>query len=320
MGISQVAGRCTVVGMSVVAVGLAPPAAAAPEAATATAAQPTITVTATPATDLVDFQFVRVTGTGFAPGELLEIFQCRADAVDESGCDPDNADFVDSDAAGVVEVDWPVDARIHDEAGQPFDCRSEPNGCKIGIGLLAEFENSGFALLDFDPDAPLLPVVTVSVDPDEALQDGQTVTVHGAGLLDRFETFAYQCVAGRLRSAATCNFDQDVRGVSGPGGTIELPLRVDAQLVPANGDPPIDCTAAPGACVVELALGFSSSPDRFARAPISFATTPNPTTTSTTTTTTVSSTTTSTTTSTTVPPPAAPPPARPVVRAPTYAG
>ena len=316
MGISRMAGL--VVGATaLVPVGATPmPAVAAPRAP----AQATITVTASPATDLVDFQFVRVTGTGFAPGELLEIFQCRADAVDESGCDPDNADFVDSDADGVVEVDWPVDARIHDESGQAFDCRSVPDGCKIGIGLLAEFENSGFALLDFDPDAPLLPVVTVAVTPDQGLEDGQTVTVHGGGLLDRFETFAYQCVAGEVRSASSCNFDQDVRGISGPDGTIELPLRVDALLQPANGDPPIDCTTAPGTCVVELALGFSSSPDRFARTPITFAATP-PTPTTTTTTSPTTTTTSTTTSSTTRPtPPTVPPPARPIVRPPDFTG
>jgi hypothetical protein len=269
---------------------------------------PPITVTATPSTGLVDFQFVHVTGTGFGPGQLLEIFQCRADAVDESGCDPDNADFVDANADGVVEVDWPVDARIFDETGQEFDCRSVPNGCKIGIGLLAEFDNSGFALLDFDPEAPLLPVVTVRVTPDRNLRDGQTVTVHGAGLLDRFETFAYQCVAGQVRSAATCNFDQDVRGVAQPNGTIALQYRVETRLRPANGDPAIDCAAAPGACVIELALGFSDRPDRFARAPISFRTAPP------------GSTTTITTTTTTPREPATPPPARPIVRAPTFTG
>lgn len=270
---------------------------------------PGITVTATPSTGLVDFQFVHVTGTGFEPGQLLEIFQCRADAVDESGCDPDNADFVDSDAAGVVEVDWPVDARIYDESGREFDCRSVPDGCKIGIGLLADFASSGFALLDFDPDAPLLTPVGVRVTPDGGLRDGQTVTVHGAGLLDRFETFAYQCVAGPVRSAATCNFDQDVRGVAHPDGTIALQYRVEALLRPANGDAPVDCTSTPGACVVELALGFSDRPDRFARAPITFRD-PAPTTTTT------------TTPPTTTPPrpPAAPPPAAPVVRPPTFTG
>ncbi|HEY8543666.1 MAG TPA: neocarzinostatin apoprotein domain-containing protein [Acidimicrobiales bacterium] len=307
-------------GVALVAASLVVPAptpALAPAPAAAQAAGP-ITVTAVPSTGLVDFQFVHVTGTGFEPFELREIFQCRADAVDESGCDPDNADFVSADADGVVEVDWPVDARIYDMTGREFDCRSVPNGCKIGIGLLAEFENSGFALLDFDPDAPLLPVVTVAVTPDEDLTDGQTVTVHGTGLLDRFETFAYQCAAGAPRSAATCNFDQDVRGIAEPDGTIALEYRVDAQLRPANGDPPIDCTAAPGACVIELALGFSNRPDRFARTPISFRTAgPGPTTT---TTTPGGPTTTGPTATTTAPSTPPPPPARPVVHAPTFTG
>lgn len=110
--------------------------------------------------------------------------------------------------------------------------------------------------------------------------------------------------------------------ISGGRSTPRCRRRVDALLHPADGDPPIDCTTAPGTCVVELALGFSSSPDRFARTPISFGSTPTTTTTTTSTTTTSTTSTTATvgSTTTTGRPLATLPPARPFVRVPTYAG
>jgi hypothetical protein len=53
-------------------------------------------------------------------------------------------------------------------------------------------------------------------------------------------------------------------------GELTLRHRVAAQLLPANDGPPIDATAAPGACVLELSLGFSNRPDRLAGAPLTF--------------------------------------------------
>jgi hypothetical protein len=228
-----------------------------------------IEVTAEPSTGLVDFQFVQVTGVGFEPFSIHEIFECRADAVDESGCDPDNAFFADADADGVVAFNFPVDARIHDMTGEEFDCRSAPNACKVGIGLLDDFSASGFALLDFDPTAPLRPLPTVVVEPDTGLRDGQQVRVVGADLLPGFQTTALQCVADRPSSGTTCDFNQAVRGGAAADGTIELSFRVDATLRASVGGETFDCTAAPGACVIELQVG--PSPDRQARAPLSFA-------------------------------------------------
>jgi hypothetical protein len=263
-----------------------------------------ITVEVEPATGLVDYQLVQATATGFEPFSLHEIFECRADAVDESGCDADNAGFAEADAAGEVHLGFVVDARIYDAAGNEHDCRSTTDGCTVGVGLLAEFENSGFATLDFDPAAPLAPVPTMTVSPATGLVDQQVVQVTGADVSSLFETFVYQCIAGRVRAADSCNFDQDVRAVAGDDGTVAVAYRVDAALHPANGDEAFDCTTAPGACVLELSQGFSDSPDRFTRAPISFATGSPPTT--------------APTTPPTSPPVA--PPARPIPRQPTFTG
>jgi hypothetical protein len=273
-----------------------------------------ITVTVDPADGLVDFQVVQVTATGFEPFGLHEIFECAADAVDESGCDADNAGFAEADANGEVHLGFIADARIFDATGREVDCRDAVPGCKLGVGLLAEFPNSGFAPLGFDPDAPLAEVPTVTVTPDSGLADQQVVSVHGAHLSSLFETFAYQCIAGRVRSSATCNFDQDVRAQAAEDGTITVDYRVEAQLVPANGDAAFDCTTGPGACVIELSQGFSNRPDRFARAPLSFAPGTPPST---------SPPTTGPSTPTTTPPPGPPPtapPATPVPGTPTFTG
>ena len=292
------------VGLAVAAAGIV-----APHAAGAEPAQPPpsgITVTAEPATSLVDFQVIQVTGSGFEPNTEHEVFECRADAVDESGCDPENAYFADADGSGVARVNFPVDARIFDESGRETDCRAAPGTCKIGIGLLAEFENSGFVAIDFDPNAPLAPVPALTVTPATQLRDGQEVTVRATGLSSLFETFVYQCAADRPRSGTSCNFDQDVRAVADEDGRIEVTYRVDATLVPTAGGDPVDCTTRAGACVIEVALGFSARPDRIARAPLAFGTTGPPTTTSP-----------STTAPATTPPP---PPAVPVGEEPPFTG
>jgi Neocarzinostatin family len=296
VGVSQGLAAALVVGFSSLVAPQGTASAGAPGDA--------IEVTAEPSAGLVDFQIIQVTGVGFRPFSLQEIFECRADAVDESGCDPDNAYDEEADADGVVHFSFPVDARIFDETGREFDCRSTPNGCKIGIGRLGGFSQSGFVLLDFDPAAPLHAVPTAAVEPATGLRDRQTVTVRGANLVGLFETFVYQCAAGRPRSGDSCNFDQDIRGVAGDDGLLTVDYRVDSTLRPTAGGEPIDCTVSPGACVIELSQGFSASPDRFARTPIAFAAPAEP----------------PPTTPPTAPSPPPAPPAMPVAAHPTFTG
>lgn len=248
-----------VVGLAAAGAGLVPAAAAAGD----------VVVTVEPATGLVDGQVVDITATGL-DGTLFEMFQCRADAVDETGCDPENAYFAGTDSTGTVRERFPVDARIHDMAGREYDCRQAPFACKIGVGFLADFPLSGFVAIDFDAGAPLAPAPTIQIRPSGGVRDGQRVAVRGANLSPRFETFAYQCVAGRPWGGAACNFDQDVRGVATEKGKLVLGYRVEGLLFPSLGGAPFDCTAAPGACVIGISIGFTDTPDRFATAPITF--------------------------------------------------
>lgn len=240
------------------------------------------TITLTPDTDLVDGQVVEVVGTGFDPLQRLEIFQCRAAPVDENDCDTNVAFEFDADAAGVATFFLQIDARIYvGPDQQEVDCRTAPGACVVGLGYVLDADEGLLAPLDFDPDAPLRPPVSMSVTPTDGLVDGQVLTVDGSHLTDREESWVYQCKAGAPVSGATCDFGlPDVRGVADADGNLVLEWPAKATLYPPAGGT-IDCTAAPHACEVVLSWSFSGPPDRVARTPISFATAAPPSTSST---------------------------------------
>ena len=278
----------------------------------------TPTITATPATGLTDWTYVRITGSGFEPGTLLEWFQCRGGAVTDADGDGYNADFIDTDAAGEVDLVVPVDARIWMPDGTEVDCRTDPAGCEIGVGFMADAGEWPEAPLEFDPTAPLRPGVTATVNPATGLTDGQTVSVHAEHVLPRFETWVFQCAAGAgaannqlgVRWGRMCHLDNEVRGVAVlDTETLDVTIDVHERFVTPFGDQ-IDCTTAPGGCEILVSWGFSDQPDRRAVVPIRFASQSPTTTTST------STTVTPTTTAPT--PPARPAP--PVTGRPAYTG
>lgn len=239
------------------------------------------TVAVTPATDLADWTYVRLTGSGFDPGASLEWYQCRGGAVDETDCDGFNADFIDADAAGEVDLVVPVDARIFLPDGTQVACRTDPAGCTIGVGFMVDAGEWPSATLDFDPALPLRPEVAATVDPAAGLVDGQTVRVRATNVLPRFETWAFQCLAGARSDGASsetgvrwgrmCHLDGEVRGVADlDTEAVELELTVHERFTTPFGDE-IDCTTAPEGCEVLVAWGFSDQPDRRAVVPIRFA-------------------------------------------------
>lgn len=255
------------------------------------------TLAVTPNVDLVDFQRVELTGEGLEPG-LHEWYQCRGGAVDESDCDGYNADFIDVDPDGTTSEVVYVDARIYLPDGTEVDCRTDPAGCVLGVGFMVDAGEWPTVALDFDPDAPLLPEVTATVDPASDLREGQTVTVRGEHLSFREEAFAYLCADGTDEVGKRCDLDQMARAVPGQDGRVTLELEVRSAFTTPHGVQ-IDCLAPGTTCSVALGWSFDPPPDRQAQVPVSFA--PPPTTT-----------TTSTTTPSTPPPPVAPPPATPV--------
>lgn len=234
-------------------------------------------VVATPSSGLVDGQRVLVSADGFEPGRWVEIFECAGDAVDEQRCDPRVAfgEF-DVDAAGHFEfVDFPVDARIYlgpsETSDVEYDCRTEPAGCKIGVGLMLDHSVSAFAAIEFDPSAPLLPPVSATVSPSTGLQDGQTVTVDGANLTDFEGTWIFQCRTGDGPRA--CDHDRSFYVEADPDGTMTTDYTLRAEFTSPLGEH-ADCRSAPGACSIVVSWGFAFVADRLAEVPLTFATVP----------------------------------------------
>jgi hypothetical protein len=243
-------------------------------AAPVAAAPPT--VTATPSTSLVDGQTVSVEGDGFAANSHYEIFECAGDSVDERRCDPRNAFEVDSDTAGHVVFDFRVDARLYlGPAGTTsYDCRTEAAGCRVGVGVMLEHENSAFATLEFQPGAPLLPVVSATAVPSTGLTDGQVVAVRGEHLSDLEAAWALECRTGGAPRA--CDHGRAVQLKPNADGTIATPLTVHAAFRSPLGDD-VDCRTA-GACSVVVSWGLAFVPDRFAQVPLTFGAPAPPTT------------------------------------------
>lgn len=259
------------------------------------------TLTVTPNGALVDFQRVELTGVGLEPG-LHEWYQCRGGAVDESDCDGYNADFISVGEDGTTREVVYVDARIYLPDGTEVDCRTDPAGCVLGVGFMAEAGQWPTVPLRFDPAAPLLPEVTATVAPSSGLVDDQAVTVRGEHLSFREEAFAYLCTDGSGAVGTRCDIDRMARTVPDAHGRATVSLEVRSTFTPPLSTEAVDCRAPDTPCFVVLGWSFDPPPDRQAHVPVSFAPLPPTTTT----------TTTSTTTTSTPSSPVAPPPATPV--------
>ncbi len=133
-------------------------------AASPASAQPMITVA--PDTDLVDFQTVTVSGSGFPAEITLGIAMCTAGPLSIDDCDLSTSDFAESDATGAFTTEYAVERLIETPAAGPVDCAVAP-GCILGVANIADFSQNATAPLVFDPSVPPLPrlEIGVTIDP-----------------------------------------------------------------------------------------------------------------------------------------------------------
>jgi Neocarzinostatin family/Family of unknown function (DUF6299) len=126
-------------------------------------AQPMITVT--PDTDLVDFQTVTVSGSGFAAETTLGIAMCTAVPLSIDDCDISTSVLVQSDATGAFTTEYTVERLIETAAAGPVDCAVAP-GCILGVATL-DLSQVATAPLAFDPNVPPQPRLEIglTIDP-----------------------------------------------------------------------------------------------------------------------------------------------------------
>ncbi len=231
----------------------------------------TRTITVTPDADLVDGQAVTVQGTGFGDDAVTGILQC-AKGLGVDGCD-DSSLVIFNPPGNTFSRQFRVDAILHTAAGD-IDCRTHAAGCRLIANDHYSLSGAARADLGFDPDGPLEPPPTVTVDPATDLVDGQVVNVTGGNLRpDEFLTLA-QCPAGATDLYERC---QNFFGLEADaGGNFEQDYQVEALLETyyyAEGSPegtprpePVDCRVE--AC--ELVAVANDDIDRVGRAALSF--------------------------------------------------
>lgn len=192
-------GRVLAALVAIAALGV--PGVAAAQDAPAPEPESAATITVTPNVDLVDHQVVRVTGSGFAPHQFVDLLQCQTGGHGFSGCVFPPTDDTFADAHGAFTTTVGLSARLSGFLlSSPVDCR--PVGtCE----LRAKPESGGAASvgLNFDPAAPLADPPILTVTPNTGLVDGQLVLVEGSGFRPGGLLFVIIC-EGTVPTAQRC--------------------------------------------------------------------------------------------------------------------
>jgi len=146
-------------------------------------------LTVTPNTNLVDFQTVSVTGTGFPANTGVGLLQCQTGAFDLSACDLNTLAFPTTDATGSYTTYFVVQRLITTSNGQ-IDCA--PSACALFSAVDPTSVDVASAALEFDPNVP----------PQPRLELSMTIDPRG--------TVASRSGVVTVRGTVTCNLPADV--------------------------------------------------------------------------------------------------------------
>lgn len=200
-------------------------------------------MTVAPAAGLVDGQLVDVEVDG-SRGPLR---QCAAAQPEASSCGSPR--YLDHDSVGgppSTSTRFAVDASFRTSDGTTVDCRTST--CTLVAGNIEDPGDAAVVVLGFDPDAPLRPSAVVTVEPDDGLVDGQTVTVRATGFLPGVGVGVDQCPPaepGQTGCDGSRSFGVYQR--TDQAGSFVATLAVDAVLTGADGVP-VDCRASAEPC------------------------------------------------------------------------
>jgi hypothetical protein len=234
---------------------------------------PEPSVTVEPSTHLVDGDKVTVTITGIDVERetYVEVLQCVSGATTREDCDLNRGGQGWSSNGDVVTVPFLVTTMVYPGFGEvsspATDCR-ESGACVIRVSV--DDHLLEHLPLHFDPDASLAPPPTISVTPNEQLDDLESVQVGGSGFVWTLFAYLRQCVADPA-GLGDCDRDQS-RSVllSESGDFFEGEVAVSAlALIETRNHGIVDCRE-PDRCVIAATSPFSLVPERTATAPVSF--------------------------------------------------
>ncbi|MCZ7535090.1 MAG: neocarzinostatin apoprotein domain-containing protein [Acidimicrobiia bacterium] len=210
---------------------------------------PPPTLTVEPATGLADLQVVQVHGEGFLPDDEVMLQQCSA------GSDPwgysgscRGFEYTAAGDDGTFDMEVVVRRMVGSLATAATDCAVDE--CVMVARTWWDPYDGATAALGFDPSIPFR-TPTVTVTPNVGLEDGQTVTVRGAGFSPNASIGMAQC-GGNAASPYDCDLATVAYTNADSGGTFTREFEVSASVANGGAGGDRDCTA-PGACVVGAA-------------------------------------------------------------------
>ncbi|MGZ4799997.1 MAG: neocarzinostatin apoprotein domain-containing protein [Acidimicrobiia bacterium] len=223
---------------------------------------PPPTITVTPSSDLVDGIGAHVTGSGFVGGSPVLLVQCQSPFAGSTDCGGALAN-VTAGADGSITAEVALETVLFTNAGGEVDCRVA--ACSL-VALRDPFisdpRHTASTPLAFRPDGPLLPPGVLTVDPRDALVDGQEIQVSGTGFRVGSMMIG-QCAAGTGSMFERCpNLQFTTLDASGAFTTT---LRVQVLARISTGF--VDCLVAPGCTVAALDI---NSGHPFVEVPVAF--------------------------------------------------
>ncbi|HEX6568528.1 MAG TPA: neocarzinostatin apoprotein domain-containing protein [Acidimicrobiales bacterium] len=225
-------------------------ALAAPVPSGAQTLAPTLTVT--PDHDLVDGQSVLVESTGFPPGQSVMILQCRPGSTTATDL-PLNCEVRTSltpDASGSFSAYQAVERELQPFAGPgPVDCAAAAGACTLTAAYNGLFSTVEVPLAFADPSAP---APTVSVSHATGLEDGDVVTVTGAGFPAGAGVAVTLCAANRPASAEWCDIRPPVTTTADAAGAFAGEVTIHRAITLPSGGV-VDCVGS--GCVVTATTG-----------------------------------------------------------------
>jgi len=225
---------------------------------------PRPTLTMDPPGDLVHGQLVTLTGSGFAAGEQVNVWQCTAVVLNGLN-DCLHLAGVTATAEGTVTAVVDVSAILR--VSGAFQCSGSTPPCELVVDAESPMSPwAGRVQLIFDPEPPPLPPPVMVVEPADEITDPSSVAVTGSGFTNRAPVAVLFCAYG-VPESWTCSEETRVDTTADPAGRFSVTLDVASAFgTGGTADSLVDCRRAPG-CVVVAADGTYN---RTASAPLTF--------------------------------------------------
>ena len=206
---------------------------------------PSGSLTVTPNTDLVQFQSVVVSGTGFNPSGGAQILECTSDATSFQDCNENVAGFAPVTPAGTFSIPFSVRRILHLTSGD-VDCAGSPGACSLFASSYGSTSVVAHEALDFDASVPAPPPPTITATPDTALVQGQSITVTGSNFPPGAQVGLGECTTGGGTGGA-CGVGISGSVVADGTGAFSTTMNVRRGIRSYATDPPtvVDCAARP---------------------------------------------------------------------------